>query len=251
MITTVVSADGSDYLAWQVDLLAYSHRRVCQPGVLVVLTDTVEVEGDDYAPYNKPYALMRWLEREEPESETVLVLDPDMVFLRPLAREILRGSPIAHSSLYSVGAELTQLLRPHTSFPGALQPLAVPMLVHRDDLRKLAPLWFEYTKRLRLDDSVRSSIPWVCEMWACAIAAASLRLEFKLEQNAEVPPFSRKAQLPLVHYAWTIEGFDKRSYRPWDTPPPSENECYRYLHDLINEFRALNDSTPCSSPTQS
>jgi hypothetical protein len=240
LIATAVSTDGSDYLAWQIELLSYTHWRVRQPGALVVLTDTVHVGGDDYAPYNKPYALMRWLDREEPEAGTVLVLDPDMVFVQPLAREVEPGRPVAHSSLYSVGADLERLLRPHTSRPEALQPLAVPMLVHRDDLRALAPAWFEYTMRLRADDAVRALIPWVCEMWACSIAAYELGLEFELKQNAEVPPFSSQARLPLIHYAWTVGDFDKRSYRPWDMPPDTNNDCYRKLQALIAEFRERN-----------
>ena len=218
MITTVVSTNGSEYLAWQIELLVYSHRQVGQPGPLVVLTDTVQVDGDDYTPYNKPYALMRWLEREEPECETVLVLDPDMVFVRPLVREIERGKPLAHSSLYSVGADLADVFRRHTRKPEALQPMAVPMLVHREDLRRLAPLWFEYTKRLRADAGIRQLIGWVCEMWACSVAALRLGLEFDLEQNTEVPPFSDRVELSLIHYAWTIGEFDKRSYQPWGNP---------------------------------
>jgi hypothetical protein len=114
----------------------------------------------------------------------VLVLDSDMVFVTPLARHVERGKPVAQRSRYSVGPELADALRPYTSTPEALQPIAVPMLVHRDDLRSLAPLWFELTKQLRSDGSVCRLIPWICEMWACAIAAQRLTLHFRLEQNA-------------------------------------------------------------------
>jgi hypothetical protein len=241
VITTVVSADESDYLAWQVALLAYSHRRVGQPGPLVVATHTTRVGDDDYTPYNKPYALARWLENGPPEQETVLVLDPDMIFVRPLRRRVERGRPLAHSSEYTVGRKLGRALRPYAKDPATLQPLAVPMLVHREDLARLAPMWFEYTKRLRADPVVRGLIPWVCEMWACSIAAAELGLRFTLEQNATVPPFSQTTELPLIHYSWSVGDFDKRTYRPWEIPPEASNAAYRVLHDLILEYRAEAD----------
>ena len=243
MITSFVSApDGSDYLTWQVELLAYSHERVGQPGSLAVVTDTIRVADDDYTPYNKPYALWRWLERDPLDGETVLVLDPDMVFVRPLCRSVGPGNPIAHSSEYTVNARLRAALAPYAENPESLQPLAVPMLIHSDDLRRLAPLWFEYTKRLRADPAVRGVIPWVCEMWACSIAAAKLGLAFTLEQNAAVPPFSKRAELPMIHYAWAVGEFDKRTYRPWKDPPEASNEAYAFLRELILEYRALNTS---------
>jgi hypothetical protein len=239
LITTVVSTDGSDYLGWQAELLAYSYHRVGQPGRLVVLTDTVKVPGDDYPPYNKPYALARWLEREDSLDECLLVLDPDMVFVRAVDRTVRPGRPVAHNSSYAANHALAAALTAHAASPRDLQPLAVPMLIHQQDLRRLAPLWFDYTRRLRSDAAIRDLIPWVCEMWACSIAAQELSLVFELQQLAAVPPFWSRTGLPLVHYSFEFEGFDKRSYRPWDPLPNGTSQAYRWLRDLIDQYRGL------------
>ncbi len=80
-IQTVFSADGSLYQRWQADLLAYSHRKVHQPGPLTRLLSSYEeaspfsgrpfqispysphpLSGDDCAAYNKPAALKAWLQ---------------------------------------------------------------------------------------------------------------------------------------------------------------------------------------------
>jgi hypothetical protein len=92
---TVFSAGASLYRRWQADLLAYSHRRVDQPGPLTKLLASSEqashfsgrtfqlspysphpLRGDDYAPYNKPAALNAWLREDPPSEEVVLLLDP-------------------------------------------------------------------------------------------------------------------------------------------------------------------------------
>jgi hypothetical protein len=155
VITTVVSIDGSDALEWQAELLALSHARVGQPGPLVILRDTVEVPGDDYPPYNKPYAIARWLEHAEPATEQVLVLDPDMVFVRPFVPRVQPGQPLAHDSTYRLLGELARALARHIPAPERLQSIAVPLALHRRDLARLAPLWFRDTVRLRSDPAVR------------------------------------------------------------------------------------------------
>src|SRR3712207_457292 len=75
-VHTVFSSDGRLYQRWQADLLAYSHRKVHQPGPLTRLLSSYEqappfssgtfqispysphpLTGDDYAAYNKPKAI--------------------------------------------------------------------------------------------------------------------------------------------------------------------------------------------------
>jgi hypothetical protein len=237
MITTVVSTDGSAPLEWQVELLAFSHRRVRQPGPLVVLRDTVEVAGDHYPPYNKPYALTRWVERERPATELVLVVDPDMIFTRPFAPVLDHGRPIAHDGTYRVSVGLARTLAPYTSSPSKLPSIAVPLVLRHSDLARLAPLWWTETTRLRADVAFRRRDPWMAEMWGCSVAATRLSLDFELSRLTAIPPFTDHTDGPFVHYSFPVDGFDKRSYRPWDAPPAGESPAYRQLRDLIEAYR--------------
>src|SRR5215469_5650674 len=101
-IHTVFSVDGSLYQRWQADLLAYSHRKVNQPGPLTRLYSAWgeppafagqtfqtmpycphPMSKDDYLPYNRIMALLTWLKQSPPSEETLLLLDPDCIFLTP------------------------------------------------------------------------------------------------------------------------------------------------------------------------
>jgi hypothetical protein len=236
VLTTVVSSDGSAPLTWQTQLLAHSHHRVGQSGPLVVLTDTVTVGDDVYPPYNKPYALWRWCERDGPATEWVLVLDPDMVFRAPCAGAPEPGRPVAHDSTYRAGRRLGAALARHIAAPGRLQSLMVPLVMHRADLAQLAPLWFEWTCRLRADPAVRAVVPWICEMWGASIAAYELGLTFELRDLAAHPPFSNSTRLPFVHYSYEVDGFDKRHYRPWEPMPEGTNAAYRWVRELAEDY---------------
>eukprot|EP00798_Chlamydomonas_sp_ICE-L_P031864 gene31864-7071_t len=46
--------------------------------------------GDDYPPYNKPEAVISYLEHTTPEEEYMLVLDSDMILRRPFLVEEMK-----------------------------------------------------------------------------------------------------------------------------------------------------------------
>jgi hypothetical protein len=46
---------------------------------------------DGYAPYNKPYAIEHWLKHSGVNAEYIIIVDPDCVFLRPLAVDTYGG----------------------------------------------------------------------------------------------------------------------------------------------------------------
>ena len=234
----VTSTDGSAYLAWQAELLGLSHARVRQPGELVVVEDTIAVADDHYPPYNKPHALLGWA-RSQPAGDTaVLVLDPDMVFVSRWAPPIEPGRIIAHDSRYAVTGEIARVLAGHVDQPAALAPVMVPMLVHSRDLAALAELWLEATIALRRDAASRTALGWVCEMWGCAIAVHRLGLEVTLASLAVHPPHEDGLRVPFVHFAYEVDGFDKRRYVPWEPMPPARNAAYGFVRSLAGELTA-------------
>lgn len=202
------------------------------------------VTGDDYAPYNKPAALAAWTQDEGPREPTVLVLDPDCVFLDRLILDVEPGDPVAQPSGFMNAAEHASVLYRHFPHAEVLQPLSVPLVIHRDDLHELAPLWLARTEDLREDPLTRERLGWVSEMWGCSIAAAQLGLRFELRSFALLQG-DDKVSLPLIHYAYESASpdgtwrWEKRAYRPWDRvpdPPPGTPAASVALIRLLNEF---------------
>lgn len=235
-IATVVTVDGSPYLNWQARLLDFSHERARQPGHLHVLERHLEVDGDDYPPYNRPVSLGAWAEAN-PNTGTVVVLDPDMVFVRPLAVHVSSGTLLAHDGGYPLPSSQVAALRPYTPEPARMPIPVVPMVIRIDDLTRLAAPWFEYTVRLRADADARRELGWLCEMWACALAARAVGLRCDLHALATVPPLKHDRRASLVHYAWTTPCFDKRRYRPWTDMPRCRHAGHLRMARLIRQLR--------------
>lgn len=233
------SVDGSLYQRWQAELLAYSHRRVGQRGTLTRLWSSDArpssfsgstfraapwsphpITGDDYAPYNKPSAVLQWLTVTPPADQTVLLVDPDFVFVAPIEVEVSRGEPIGQPLSYLRPNALAPLVARHCRRRAALQGVGVPILIHRDDLRELAAPWLKKTEAIRDDRRSRELAGWVAEMWGYAFAAAELGLHHEARELARFSTEDR-ADLPLVHYCYAVTDaagewrWDKRTYHPW------------------------------------
>jgi hypothetical protein len=61
--------------------------------------------GDNYAAYNKPEAVIDWLQHVTPEEDYVLVLDSDMILRRPFLVEVMKPKP-----KLAVGARYTYMI---------------------------------------------------------------------------------------------------------------------------------------------
>jgi len=174
-------------------------------------------------------------------AETVLLLDPDCVFVAPLVTEARRDEPSAQALSYmQPDAAITAR---HCRQQRRVRGVGIPIVIHRDDLSALAALWLEKTESIRDDPRARTFAGWVAEMWGYVFAAAELGLRHRIHTLARFPTEDR-ADLPLIHYCYAsadAEGrwsWDKRSYRPWRRvadPPPSTPRAAAALVALINE----------------
>jgi hypothetical protein len=264
-VHSVFSVDGSHYLRWQAELLAYSHRSAGQPGPLTRLWSgdgrptsfmgstfraapysPHPVSRDDYAPYNKPSALLAWLRNAPPVDDTVLLLDPDCAFVAPLAIDASRDEPLAQPLSYMQADALAAVAARHCRRRALVRGVGIPIVIHRDDLSALAAPWLEKTEAIRDDRRSRRLVGWVAEMWGYAFAAAELGLRHRLRALARFPT-EDCADLPLIHYCYasaTPDGrwsWDKRSYRPWqrvDDAPPSTPRAAAALVAIVNECAA-------------
>ena len=283
---TVFSIGNNQYQRWQAQLLAYSHRRAQQAGPLTCLVSGLHnrdpvidadfftpnyfphpVTGDRYAAYNKPAALMAWLREAPPAEETILLVDPDCIFLNALYRQAERGRPVAQSVFYMNLRQRPDLAQPpagrrpalqtdwalvdallarYCRRPERVQGVGIPTLVHRDDLAALAPLWLAKTEMIRSDPDLRDRVGWIAEMWAYCMAAADLGLEHD-ERDLACFVTEDRDDVPLVHYCFDLgdgEGgwsWGKRSYRPWTRVPDPPADVPRSGQALIRVLNAFVD----------
>jgi hypothetical protein len=126
--------------------------------------------GDRYVAYNKPSAVGDWLKHFTPEEEWVLILEADMLLRQPITLEEhknLKGPGFATGARYEQLVGVTnQLAARHLADVAPRNDwLAGPpgrradqvggfLILHRDDLRRVAPFWLKYTEDVRADADV-------------------------------------------------------------------------------------------------
>ena len=197
--------------------MLYSHRISGQPGRLVRIMCCTEDEfksmpeadlkimethvapsytkhprnGDIYSAYNKPLGIIDFLAKNDIPEEYVLVIDADMVMRTSFTAEDVGAKPgLAVSAFfgYMKGVSNELALKYIPDVPPRNDTLAGPVgrrsdmvggftLMHRDDLRRMAPLWLKFTEDVRFDPDAwtlsgdaystnRGDRPWISEMCA-------------------------------------------------------------------------------------
>lgn len=293
MFYTVFSTDDRPVMQWQSDLLEYSWKRVGQEGVLIRLVATDRPDrlprqnfahcvatqpwtthpetGDAYLVYNKPASLLEWVYRDQPEG-TVLLIDPDCVFRKPIHQRVAPGAPLAQNWIDLKLAE-PSTERPF-GLPGNFAFLAehcarvdlpgdavmIPTLIHTSDLRKLCARWLELCgvvrQKLKNEDGNRI---WEADMFAYVAACAEYGLRHEPASlgictnwaSADAP------DPPVIHYCQPIvagdgtEIFYKYRYEPWarlDTALEPSEPYGRELVSLVNGFIDATEGTVTPPP---
>jgi len=278
-IYTVVCTDLNDYVNWQVELLEYSWSRINQPGKLVRLVaceDDVELpthrhaevyrtpssntqpnSDDVYVCYNRLYSLQKWL-KDEKINGTILVVDCDVVFTRPINTEVVKGNPIGQHWLdYGVPDSTAKVIQQASSVDlEQLQAVTWPMLIDADDLRSLLPRWIEMTLSIRHATKAQES-----DMYAFLVAAKELKLSLELGNVAAFMPWpeDKVVNAPLIHYCQVVKDknddriWGKWRYQPWDRIPRAAEARLDYCRDLLkmlDDFACLkNSEVTCQSKT--
>ena len=276
MIYTVFSTTDSPFQQWQSELLEYSWKQVGQPGELIrfVATDggtlpahpharTIGTPswqihpdtGDDYAPYNKPAALVHWLRTEQPDG-TVLLVDPDCVFREPICREVAEGNPVSQKWVglshepdgdgFALDGRFAFLEERGVQPQTRAQLGMIPTLIHTRDLERIAARWLEVTALVRQEVTDRDGRRmWESDMFAYAIVTAEAGLVHELTSLGICTNWSpdEAVQAPIIHYCQAIEGrggesiWSKYDYTPWrrvDQPERARQDYGRDLLTLLN-----------------
>jgi len=239
-IHVIFSTDCSPYQDWQTILLFHSAKVVGQKGPITRIASgcddikktyltnlykelypeyyvhfTPDFKKDEktnkkYDFYNKPWGLKHWLEfavPSIPDNIIVALIDPDMIFLRPLTPKIKgevnllhskrikedeifdrvqKGKPVAQT--YGLGAPWTNdnhkkfnrgkicgegspCLEPNENFGNLHYSVGPPYLVEKTDIVKIAKSWTTFVPR------VYEGYPYLlAEMYAYSMAAAHEKL---------------------------------------------------------------------------
>ncbi|EIE24386.1 hypothetical protein COCSUDRAFT_40799 [Coccomyxa subellipsoidea C-169] len=207
-VHTVITTECTPYFDWQILGLVYSYKRAKQPGsftrllsctdeqlqnykgldlvpthVVPSLTmDPNKEHNDHYSAYNKPGAVLFWLQDVEPEEDYILVIDADMIFRSPFIPEQMGVSPGAfHTSADSDTLQTRTARWAVSAYFGYLKgvknelalkhvPYVEPRndtlagpegrrgdqvggfcIMHKEDLKRVAPLWLKFSKAVRHD----------------------------------------------------------------------------------------------------
>lgn len=277
----IFSCEDKTYLWWQAELLHHTFVKTgMRAGLTALVAPSSEPEhlfscstlrvasyadccsGKPLMVLNKPGAMAEWAAIEGPRDETVLIVDPDSVFLRGVPDL----GPIPDSEAYSEPHDYMAVDIPanklvidrhcKSSARPDVQPVGIYILVNRGSLLELARLWLERSIEIASDSVCREALAgtgWLSDMWGYAIAAAELGIHHHLRGFSQVTG-SHSLERPITHYCyplladpahrWTPETqipllWSKWHYQPWsDAPHPAASCCegahlLQQLHDLV------------------
>jgi hypothetical protein len=259
----VVSAENSPHHEWQAQVFHFScQQHQGQAPIIVVhcrseeepllpgfaglnvqrVMDCGIIRGRHYCPRN----FIGALERAEVSAETIVLMDPDVVFLRPVEFLATRGAvgldrvgymdPSAAcyadwlpAACASAGVDFGDLLAEGQSG-------GIPYVIHRDDRAALTQMWFECLEAC-VEPSTGET-PWLGLMWALPIAALKLRLGIAPSDLTILNWAENKlpADKPLIHYCLGDRLFDKRRYEGlmWQARAPHDGTVSdRVLQEIV------------------
>jgi len=142
-----------------------------------------------------------------------VLLDPDMLLVRPFARVRARpGAPIAshieYMRMHKLDHQLRDLMRSapdgQPPYP-PLQNIGAPYVMHPSDLEPLVDRWFELTRKLHATEPW--SRYWIIEMMAFCMAASEHRLDFQTSTILGVlppkwPAFGTSSEILIYSRSW-------------------------------------------------
>lgn len=129
---------------------------------------------------SRPDAIVQYIKGghlDQMREDYVLIAEPDQVFLRPLPNLASETVPAAFRvSFMKQKPDLVDRVAPGLGLGRKTQPVGPsPLLIHKEQLRQLAPLWLKFTDQFAQEPSLARAVQgWRREYWGYAIAAAQL-----------------------------------------------------------------------------
>jgi hypothetical protein len=294
MYHVIVTANAAKYVGWQVRVMFFHYNkqkaaqgpqgqmggftRVLHEGrpdelMAEIPTCVVDRLSQEYGfvVLSRPNALMQMLEKCEIKEKYILMAEPDHIMLKPLPNLMTGEKPAAFPFFYIQPKDHKALVRRYVeplagplsdSDIDAMDPIGnSPNFISKTDLALLAPVWVNFTVRMKTDPECDKAWGWVLEMYAYTCAARAVGLSHDLHPRlAAQPPWDTELKdFLILHYTYgndyTLDGvftpgkigawrFDKRSYmgssppRNLGMPPKGTPETVVRLIQAINEASA-------------
>jgi len=281
---TVYNVQPSRHFEWQV---RYMHLWFRQAGMPGAITRLLTANGPDslmgqvpthvappphnprdpgYSPYNKPSAVAHWLAQAQPTEDVVLVIDPDCMFVSRMEVVVEEGAPIAQQAFYNFDVDSDdppmQIARRYCRNCTFLDPIAVPIIIHRRDLARIAPLWLQKTMEIRNDRANwpncwdnrtchGTGLGWTAEMFGYVFAASELGIRHEIWDLQVVPPVHKEVITSIIHYhvevplpdgrVWYKHADDACCRIPWPVPPDTDNVTRTVISKLHQAHELLGD----------
>ena len=220
--------------------------------------------GDNYPAYNKPFSVLHWLRHAEPEEDYIVFLDPDMVIRSKISVEIVGaqiGRPVSAYYGYLEGVDKDSYMEVKAQVPNVdkAQKVGGFMVMHKEDMKRVAPLWLHYTEEVRnkpgnwantgdiYNQNGKAGPPWISEMYGYVFACAHAKLRHRVSDTFMLYPGYQPPPEPfplVLHYGITFHvgkyAFDKHWFRDLTTCP-GKNIDYPYSLDEIAYLKSDKD----------
>jgi hypothetical protein len=227
-LTALVAGTGEPEIAFPCNTLRVANYKDSAPnGSLLVL--------------NKPGGIAEWAALGGPRDETVLIVDPDSMFVR----SVVDPGPVGPGEAYSEEHDYMNVDIPgnrtvidrhcREELRAKVQPVGIYICINRGCLADLAVRWLEKSIEIAADPVCREALSgtgWLSDMWGYAIAAAELGIHHSLRGFSQMTG-SNSLVNPIIHYCFPLmESCDdvwesdtqkpvlwsKWTYSPWQEP---------------------------------
>jgi hypothetical protein len=278
----IYSTSNSDYQSWQCRLLEYSFKKVHQPGKLIRLCsynyhdphrqfDTSDISeiiklpdyrtrwtnytkevDKDYGIMNKTESLKYWLKHYPglKDTDNVLLVDPDMVFVKPITEQVTEGTIIGQRWVDKGAADGKPFQKYASHIKDRVKEDTIfmyPYIATVGDLKKIVDRYTSLCYKMRLENYPDL---WESEMYSLIISSLEQNhIAVKTVDNlgyCTTWTYHEQSQdktfvdsISLLHYPWSIlnkDGdriFNKQDYTPrtraqyWDRINP--NDAVNYI----------------------
>ena len=186
-------------------------------------------KGDHYLPYNKIVSVYHWTRSQEfkdlPAGQVIAIMDVDIVLLDDLshyALDVGPGRPLGAKGFMAFTGEASMYDKVITRYCptcNSAAPLAVPYILVKEDLAKLAPEWYDMCRKIRKDTTPWSEVKdwranspiqlsWTAEQWAFLLSASEQGLKFDVREDLSAFTSEAVQKLggePMIHFSdWTV-----------------------------------------------
>lgn len=255
-ITRVMCCSEEDRKAYSKEMLDFVETHIAPSYTVHPRT------GDAYLAYNKPEAVIDYLQHVTPEEEWLVVLDSDMIVRKPWQVKdfnLSLGWAVGSNYGYLQGVindlaerHIPEITKRNDNFAGPSgrrsDQVGGFFFIHRDDMKRLSPLWLKYTEDVRADPEAYHLTgdvyatkpgmkPWIAEMYGYSFGAAKANVWHHGDEHSMLYPGYTPGGIPKVLHIgleWEVQGFkfDKHWYTsftpfkcpPWDLTPKNPQE---------------------------